>query len=154
MNETDTISALTDIGTMVATWASLWVSLTFAFLTVSYFMGEALSRFQCLAISILYVTSAGLFGVGAIAYSQSWTLLRRRETTIFDDVWLMNNVDGWIGVMSFWVISGTLVSLYFMYNVRKTSGKRNSPCIFQFSCLSPPASRVILRQLLGDATAA
>ena len=123
MNESDTISALTEIGTMAATWASLWVSLTFAFLTVSYFIGAALSRFQCLAISILYATSAVLFGVGAIAYSHGWILLHSREATIFDEVWLMNNIGGWIGVMSFWVTTGTLVSLYFMYNIRNAGKK-------------------------------
>lgn len=62
MNKSDTISTLIEIGPMAATWASLWVSLTFEFLTVSYFIGAALSRFQCLAISILYATSTVLFG--------------------------------------------------------------------------------------------
>lgn len=62
MNKSDTISTLIEIGPMAATWASLWVSLTFEFLTVSYFIGAALSRFQCLANSILYATSTVLFG--------------------------------------------------------------------------------------------
>lgn len=93
------------------------------FLTVSYFIGAALSRFQCLAISILYATLTVLFGVGAVAYSHGWILLHSREATIFDDVWLMNNIDGWIGVMSFWIAAGTLTSLYFMYNVRNTQEK-------------------------------
>ena len=123
MNKSDTISTLIEIGPMAATWASLWVSLTFEFLTVSYFIGAALSRFQCLAISILYATSTILFGVGAVAYSHGWILLHSREATIFDDVWLMNNIDGWIGVMSFWIAAGTLTSLYFMYNVRNTQEK-------------------------------
>jgi hypothetical protein len=35
----------------------------------------------------------------------------------------MNNIDGWIGVMSFWIAAVTLTSLYFMYNVRNTQEK-------------------------------
>ena len=66
MTEADAIGALTNIGEVAATYTGMWLSVTFGYLTVAYFLGKSLSRFQCLAISTLYVVFAIIFAAVAV----------------------------------------------------------------------------------------
>ncbi len=118
MTEADTIAALTNIGEVTATYAGMWVSVTFGYLTVAYFLGKSLSRFQCLTISTLYGVLAAIFVSVTVGYVDSWFVIQAREKTIFDEVWIFNNVPGYIEGTAFVLVAATLVSLYFMYNVR------------------------------------
>lgn len=119
MTEAEAISALTDIGEVAGTYGGLWVSSTFAYLMVCYFVGKALTTFQCLVISVLYGTSGLMFAGAALGYSNSWLLLRSRERTIFDEVWLFAEIDYYSTMAGVVLFGGVFVSLYFMYNIRK-----------------------------------
>jgi len=119
MSEGEVIAALTDIGETFSTFTGLWVSVTFAYLTVAYLVGKALSRFQCLAISALYVVSSVLFGTSAQGYADGWVRLHLRETSVFDEVFVFNNVTFYAEAGAVFFGLGTLLSLYFMYDVRK-----------------------------------
>ena len=119
MSESDAIAALTDIGESAATFFSLWVSVTFAYLTVGYFVGKSLTRFQCLAISALYIMSAATFGASAQGYAEAWVKMRTRVSTVFDDIAVFANVSIYGEVAALFVLGGTLLSLYFMYDIRR-----------------------------------
>ena len=119
MSEGEAIAALTDIGETAATFFSLWVSVTFAFLTVAYFVGRSLTRFQCLAISALYIASAATFGASAQGYAEAWVKMRCRVNTVFDDVAVFANVSFYGEAAIFILMGGTLLSLYFMYDIRR-----------------------------------
>ncbi len=113
------IGALTGIADVAATYLGVWLSLTFAYLTVSYFVGKALSRYQCMMISFLYLLSASMFGVTTLVHVKAWVLLRAREQSVYDEISLVT-FPWWIEAVAIFLVTGTLISLYFMYNVRHT----------------------------------
>ena len=122
MTEAETIAAMTDIGEIAATYISVWLSMTFAYLTTAYFLGKAMSQFQCLVISVLYGTMALFFAVAAMGYAESWLILKARAHTVFYEVWVFNELPfstATSTVTALFLIGGVLVTLYFMYNVRQ-----------------------------------
>ena len=119
MTEADAIAALTNIGEVAATYTGMWLSVTFGYLTVAYFLGKSLSRFQCLAISAIYAVFAVIFAAVTIGFVDSFWLLRAREKTIIDEAWIFSSVPGYLEGTAFVLLAATLVSLYFMYNVRQ-----------------------------------
>jgi len=121
MTEAEAIGALNGMADVAASQVSIWAYITFGYLTASYFLGKNLSQFQCLAISGLYSVVALLFGSSAVIYVHAWQLTRIREGTVFDEFWLSNSYHGYVGGTAFFLFAGTLISLYFMYNVRKTA---------------------------------
>ncbi len=120
MVEADAIAALTNIGEVAATYTGMWLSVTFGYLTVAYFLGKSLSRFQCLAISALYVVFAVIFASVTIGFVDSFWLLRAREKTIIDEAWIFSSLPGYLEGTAFVLLAATLLSLYFMYNIRST----------------------------------
>ena len=122
MNEGEAIAALTDIGEAASTFTGLWVSVTFAYLTVAYLVGGSLSRFQCFTVSALYIVSTTVFGLSAQGYVESWRLLHDRVNTVFNDVYVFEKVSFYGEGAAIFLLGGTLVSLYFMYDVRLRQG--------------------------------
>ena len=78
---------LIEVGDIAVTFMAAWVSLTFAYITAPYFVGKALSRFQCLAISILYAVMALVFAMSAVGYAKSGKVLYDHNAVFFGDVW-------------------------------------------------------------------
>ena len=99
---------------------TIFISFTFAYQTVAYFVGSALTRFQAQVVSGLYVISSSSAAGGSILPMLAWTaLLGSRETTLGKfEIW---NGSFWMGYMGTIYATGIVVSLYFMYNVRKTA---------------------------------
>ena len=64
MSESDAIEALSEISLNATTYVSIFISVTFAYLTVAYLVGKQLTRFQCLAVSALYFLIAGMMLLG------------------------------------------------------------------------------------------
>ena len=126
MTEEGAIAALTDIGETFSTFTGLWVSVTFAYLSVAYLVGKSLTRFQCAAISILYILSSITFGFSAQAYADSWVKLHQRVTSVFDDVFAANFPYYGEAAAAFFV-AGTVLSLYFMYDIRRSRSAPESP---------------------------
>ena len=120
----DAISALTDIASVTGTYGSLWLSITFAYLTVAYLIGNQMSHFQCVAITALYTISAAVFGIASLGHSHAFFLTLEKANTVYDQVWIFSgNPELWFWFAGFFLIGGTSVSLYFMYNVRSVETK-------------------------------
>jgi hypothetical protein len=119
VNEGEAIEALANIGELASIFFTLWLSVTFGYLTVAYFLGAALSRLQCWSISVLYVLVALMTGGTAYGYVDGWVQLREREVTILDNVWIFANVDGYLEGTALVLTIASMTSLYFMYDVRK-----------------------------------
>jgi len=120
MTEGEAIGALTDIADTAATYVGIWITLTFAYLTVSYFVGKSLSRFQCMTVSGLYLLSGAMFAVTTLVHTRAWLLLRERQNSVYDDV-AAATLPGWMEIATLFFILGMIISLYFMYNVRRTN---------------------------------
>ena len=120
MTEYEAIEALSSVAANTATYFTVFFSLTFGYLTVAYFVGVDLTRFQCLAISATYLLSASIFGASAITWTNTWVALKTEESSAMDNVRIANALssfgDEWNMVI---VISVVLISLYFMYDVRR-----------------------------------
>ena len=110
---------LVEVGDIAVTFMGAWVSLTFAYLTAAYFVGRALSRFQCWTISIFYVVMAAVFAMSAVGYVKTWRALYLLEPVIFGRVWEFG-FPWWGELSGFFFYGGIFVSLYFMYNIRQT----------------------------------
>jgi hypothetical protein len=94
---------------------SLWVSFTFAYLTVAYLVGAKLSNIQVYIVSSLYCFSGGAFALSAVTYTQSFTTLTFTYPEFNPtDLWLMP----WTLFSSVMTTGGILASLYFMWDVR------------------------------------
>jgi hypothetical protein len=120
MTAMDTIATLNDISEVIGMQVGMWVTLTFAYLTVAYFLGNGLSRFQCVTVSMLYAFTATYFGSAGVAHVRAWHLVRKSTPTLYDQIALMQSENGWAWGITLFLIVGTLVSLYFMYNVRNS----------------------------------
>ena len=123
MTEAESLEALIQLADLTATQVTLWLSSTFAYLTASHFVGNALSRFQCLLVSALYLFVSILYGSAIIMHANAWVMIRETQKTILDQVWIAQNVTGWEAGISTFLIGGTIGSLIFMYSVRRTKAK-------------------------------
>ena len=119
MTEAEVIGSLMAISDPAATYANVWMSITFGYLTVAYFLGQALSRFQCLAISSLYTVIAFLAASSCYGLTQSWFVLLDRDTSLLSDVWIFGHGGREQG-MGLFFLAATILALYFMYNIRQT----------------------------------
>lgn len=118
MTEQEAIVALAALGDVFGSFATVYFSITFAYISAAYLVGDALSRFQCFAVSLLYVVSASIFGGSTIGYADAWITVKMQHRSTLDDVWMMQDM-GWVPVTVIMVIATTSLSLYFMYDVRK-----------------------------------
>ena len=99
---------------------SVYVTMTFAYLTASYLMGSSLSTFQALVLSGLYVFSSGGMIVCMYLHIRTWSELR---AGVPGGIAAMDNISLWNE--AFWAyypasscLAGILISLFFMWNVR------------------------------------
>lgn len=120
MTEIEVIEALSEISINAVTYMTVFLSVTFAYLTVAYFVGAQLSRFQCVAISVLYGAIGAMTGSATIGWSVAWQILRSRESSLFDAVWIFKYTD-WIVVLTPFLVGVILTSFYFMFDIRRRS---------------------------------
>ena len=125
MTESDAIEALVMMASNTVTFFSIFLSLTFGYLSVAYFLGAALTKFQCLTISTIYFLSASIFGAAAIGWTGAYDDLKNREQTILDEYWILNIAE-WANAVLITVVLCILVSLYFMYDVRRRVSARRA----------------------------
>jgi len=98
---------------------SIWVSLTFAFLTVAYLAGGKLSKVQVWIISLLYFLTSGTFGLASVVHVQSFAALTNSHPDFFPAyLWPLP----WSLMTQSLLIGGTLGSFYFMWDVRQSQG--------------------------------
>lgn len=119
MSEAEVTELLVAIGDLLATYLGLWVTSTFAYLTVAYFTGAKLSLSQNIVVSILYFVASSSFALAAVGHTEAFIELYQREYSIYREIsfsnWLHYYVPGFAMIFSF----GTLMSLGFMYNIRR-----------------------------------
>lgn len=96
---------------------SVYLSVTFAYLTASYFAGKNLSRFQTAALTGLYVFAAfscvGSMVVNLLILADLQAALPKNLRGTF-----VGSANMWNVYMSGVMTIGIFVSIYFMYNVR------------------------------------
>jgi len=100
---------------------SIYLTITFAYLTIAYLAGKGLSRFQVLSVSTLYVAGAFISLLSCVNQLKYFNaVLQQSEalqsaTPITGDFWIYYAVP----LFSF----GILVCLYLMWDVRHAKTK-------------------------------
>ena len=124
MSEPEAVASLNGIADVVSSLMAMWISVTFGYLTVSYFVGAALTRFQYTVVTTLYLMFATVFGASAVLYVHAWQLTNVRERTVFSEIPLSGNLPAYVGGTSVILVVGTTISIYFMYNLRKKAAEK------------------------------
>jgi hypothetical protein len=96
---------------------SVYLTVTFAYLTVAYLAGKKLSGFQVLVISVLYISGAGISLLSCINQLLFFTAIVNEIDSAIPATPLSSG-KFWIYFISPPLIVGVLVSLLFMWNVR------------------------------------
>ena len=122
MNEADLVEAIQNSVELALTAFVLYLTVTFAYLTVAFLAGSKLTRFQAIAVSGLYLTAAVASTLSCFTFHQMLgkLLLNLSSTTqLFSKIALMN-ADFWKFYIASLLSLGMLVSLYFMYDCRRS----------------------------------
>lgn len=95
---------------------TVFISLTFACLTVAYFVGRVLSRFQTIAVSGLYLASSITVATSCVISTQAWGALIAKQATVLDSLVLYRGGfwDIYVAVLMAAILA---VSIYFMVDV-------------------------------------
>ena len=103
----------------VLTCLSLYITFTFAYLATAFFVGRQLSTFQAVAASVLYLFAAGSMTIGLLADLQWLDAAIIHAGSLAPDG-ISTRSEFWVLYLGVLAISGILLSLYFMWDVRKT----------------------------------
>ena len=96
---------------------TIYISFTFAYLTVAFVAGNKLSRFQTIVVSIMFALSAASSIFSMINSLMMWESALSHVENI-DRSYFFNDPFFWYTYMLAILGGGILVSLYFMWNVR------------------------------------
>ncbi|MEQ8694649.1 MAG: hypothetical protein RIC85_04930 [Gammaproteobacteria bacterium] len=117
MTDQEAIEALSDLAIAGATYFSMFISITFAYLTVAYLVGSKLTRFQAAVISSFYVIGSLLTGSATAVWNEGWFNLYRQVPSVMRDVWLVKAL-AWTELLYIVLIGIVAASLYFMHDIR------------------------------------
>ena len=118
MNEGDAIQAATAAAAVCFTCFTIYISFTVGFLVTAYFVGNKLTRFQVIASMGLYVVAAGFMALARIAWAQALFAITDAKATALNTVFLIQR-GYWVETSSIVLGAGMIVSLYFMWDVRR-----------------------------------
>ncbi len=126
MSETDAVATLADIAETAGVYFSLFITLTFAYLTAAYFVGASLSRFQNLVVSGIYLLSSLLTGLTFAGWSRAWIKFNAETQTILNDVFIFRTA--WVIESSahLMLVSVICASIFFMYDIRRRARTPNN----------------------------
>lgn len=96
---------------------TIYISFTFAYLTVAYFVGAKLSGFQVIVVSGLYLIAALSTTLGSVMPMLAWGELLSSRETLLDKFQLWNGIT-WVFNMCVIFAGGMVVSFYFMFDIR------------------------------------
>jgi hypothetical protein len=117
MNDAELLEALAAWSANGINSFTVYISITFAYLTASYFVGKALSRSQTIILSGLYIVSALSAALSNLAAMDALRILMETYPNLLDSSPYFK-LDLWIVFMNTICTLGIILSLYFMYQVR------------------------------------
>jgi len=99
---------------------TLFITFTFAYLATAYFVGAKLTQFQVLVASGLYVISSSLMALASFIWLQALFHAKESSETFLDAIPLLDK-NMWLIGVSVILVGGTLFSLIFMWDVRRSN---------------------------------
>ena len=95
-----------------------WVTVVFAFLVMSHYVGAKLSRFQAVVASVLFVWASLLLTYAVVGYFYRATMFMERLEAIDSELQFFLGT-GAISAIAAMMVAGMVVGLLFLRNVRK-----------------------------------
>ena len=117
MTEAEALETAAAFSANALTSFTVYISFTFAYLTAGYVAAVNFTKFQLLVGSGLFVASAGSAGVSCVASSDAMMTILTSYPSVLDNQisWSIP----WAAVMSVVLSAGLLISLYFVYDLRR-----------------------------------
>jgi hypothetical protein len=127
MTEYEYIDAMATLRDSVGFHAMNYITILFAYLVAGYFAGQALSRFQAIAVTMLYIILCPMPGIAAYAAAVEYTQMAlefqekfRPEEQIY--FWVQYFHVSWLVVFP----ATLTLSIVFMVQSRLSGGRRAS----------------------------
>ena len=124
MSEAEVIESMAILGDGAVNVFTVFISVTFAYLTVAYFVGRSLTKFQLIAVSGLYLVTSTTMGATCVACVIAWEKLIHQYPSALNNIPFFT-IGIWHKVMAIIFIGGVIVSYYFMYNIRNTDASES-----------------------------
>ena len=118
MSEAEALELIAVWGANTITAFTVYISFTFAYLATAFVAGPKLTQFQALIASGLYVLAAGATVLAEIVWLQGMFAISEANPTVVSSLKLFAG-EFWVLGMSSILSIGMLISLYFMWRVRK-----------------------------------
>ena len=109
MTEAEVIESMAILGDGAVNVFTVFISVTFAYLTVAYFVGRSLSRFQLIAISGLYLVTSTTMGATCVACVLAWEKLAPQYPSVLNEIPFFT-IGIWHKVMAIIFIASVIVS--------------------------------------------
>ena len=103
----------------ILTAFTIYISFTFAYLVTVFYVGNRLTSLQSFCASVLYFFSATSAILAQIGYMQAQFTLLRGTPNALDEIFLVTSGEFWTPYMAIMQFTGVLVSLYFMWSIRR-----------------------------------
>ncbi|MFT4562966.1 MAG: hypothetical protein ACI9BW_002717 [Gammaproteobacteria bacterium] len=121
MSEPEILLVVNEYGDTSVSCFALYTSILFAYLTVAYLVGGKLSTFQSRIVSGLFIAAAGVAAIANVSGVHAWIAILGDHPTALDQVpFFVYRI--WHYYMGGMLAAGVIVSLYFMYDVRRKQG--------------------------------
>ena len=120
MSEAELFELIFVAGSTAMTAIGVYITFTFAYLTVAYFAGAALSGQETLIASALYVTSALMTFSVAMANISAMGSFQQEltQSTVYQNIIFFMDADIYLIGVPIIVFGGIGVCLYFMWGIR------------------------------------
>ena len=118
MTESEVLELIALYGGNSITAFTVYISFTFAFLATAFYVGHKLTTFQTLAACGLFIFSAGSSVLAETAYIQAMFAIKNEAPNVLDGMLLFSG-NFWVPYMFALGTGGIIVSLYFMWDIRR-----------------------------------
>jgi hypothetical protein len=119
MTEAESIEGISALLASGLTAFTVFFSFTFAYLTVAYLAGPSLSKFQAIAVSVLYVASVASTGLTVFAVQQAMGEIQTTASSAVIDKLMIWDATVWHTFSILLFLSVITLSLYFMHDMRR-----------------------------------
>ena len=119
MLELDAFEVIASFAANALASFTIYFSFTFAYLPVCYLVGSNLSKFQAIAVSILYLVSSASVAITVVGNQMAIAEMQKMYPSVIIDRLLVWDARWWHVYVIILFVSVTIVSFYFMYDCRR-----------------------------------
>ena len=120
MTEAELLEVVIMYGEAALGTFAVYISILFAYLTVAYFIGANLSKFQTASVTALFLIASTMLTLTCMNCVHVWEKLIPEQPSVLTSLPFFT-LGIWHTYMAVSMTMGILICLYFMHDVRKTA---------------------------------